>query len=540
MLLFLLSTMLKTRSLFESYAGCSPSLRVLRRRVANNPFYFTKRNTRAFSFQKQQQQQQQQQSLATSARRHGKIRWNSNSTAPPGAPAAAAANEKIPEPSFRDLKQIVFNQSIPFIGFGFLDNAILIIAGDAIDNSLGVYLGISTLCAAAIGNIISDLAGLGLGTVIEDFCANVLKLPVPNITAAQRTLRSVRMSSNLGMAIGMTIGCVIGMFPLFFIDSHKAEHLKQKSHLEALFQDVVTEAKTLIGAESTCLYLRVHVEDDDNNITANKGGELIQSAEDDKKSSNNNWLGINWGKSGNFLFSSSSQQRYQPTVDGDHLYAMYLDGNNNSVASASSIAAPKEDYSSKNGATDKKEGAAPGVSRFLPIGKGIVSRAVLTGEAWNIPDVRKEPDVLLDDLYEEDGSVPEHLKNMVVVPVLDGQGRTIAVIRALNKIPDANRQSGGKPAETGTIAAARGMLVRAATRRIVTPPPEGFTDADVQILKSLASHVSVSLQRLFRDEEHEEMRLRDTIRILKEHGLEGIADESAGKTFERRPSLFPR
>ena len=39
-------------------------------------------------------------------------------------------------------------------------------------SSLGVTLGISTLCAAAIGNIISDLAGIGLGTAIEDFCAN--------------------------------------------------------------------------------------------------------------------------------------------------------------------------------------------------------------------------------------------------------------------------------------------------------------------------------------------------------------------------------
>lgn len=39
-----------------------------------------------------------------------------------------------------------------------MDNAILIIAGEAIDENLGVILGISTMCAAAVGNIISDVA----------------------------------------------------------------------------------------------------------------------------------------------------------------------------------------------------------------------------------------------------------------------------------------------------------------------------------------------------------------------------------------------
>lgn len=47
----------------------------------------------------------------------------------------------------------------------------MILAGDMIDTSLGVTLGISTMCAAAIGNIVSDVAGVVLGTVVEDFCA---------------------------------------------------------------------------------------------------------------------------------------------------------------------------------------------------------------------------------------------------------------------------------------------------------------------------------------------------------------------------------
>lgn len=147
-------------------------------------------------------------------------------------------------------------------------------------------------------------------------------------------------------------------------------------------------------------------------------------------------------------------------------------------------------------------------SRFIPISKGIISRAALTGEAWVISDLRKEPD-FLPAIKEQYGEIPDHLKHMLVVPVLDGQGRAIAVIRALNK-----KASSGK---------------------------NGFTDADVQILKNLASHISVSLQSVFRDEDKEEMRLRDTIRLLKQHGLEGIEDKSLRRpgSLRTRPSLFP-
>lgn len=392
--------------------------------------------------------------------------------------AAAASAKPALEPSVQDLKLVALGQAIPFVGFGFMDNSILIVAGDAIDTSLGIWLGISTLCAAAIGNIISDLAGIGLGTVIEDFCAKVLKLPVPNLTTAQRQLRSVRTASNLGMAIGMTIGCVLGMFPLFFIDSTKVEQMKKRAHLESLFKDVVTEAKTLIGAESTCLYLRVHLQDN-------------------KKSSAE---GVNPGQSGKYLLAATPHEAstMRPAVDGDHLYAMHY------------VVPDRE----------REETHSP---RFVKLGKGLVSRAILTGEAWNIQNVHQEPD-FLPDYYEADGSIPSHLKSMVVVPVLDSQGQAIGVLRALNKLSsEASSASGGGGS--------------------------GFRESDVQILKSLASHISVSLQGVFRDEHDEEMRLRDTIRILKEHGLEGIVDDSRSPyggdspstvgQRGRRPSLFP-
>lgn len=89
------------------------------------------------------------------------------------------------------------------------------------------------MCAAAIGNIISDICGVAFGTVIEDTVANFSKSiekisrgklkvpPLPKLTHEQRNLRSVRLSNQLGCAIGLTIGCIIGMFPLLFFDDEK-------------------------------------------------------------------------------------------------------------------------------------------------------------------------------------------------------------------------------------------------------------------------------------------------------------------------------
>lgn len=144
----------------------------------------------------------------------------------------------VSEPTKRQLYIVALHQSIPFVGFGIMDNAILLLAGEAIDIYLGVALGISTMCAAAIGNILSDLSGVLLGTVIEDALLSWSKKierltkgrvrlpPLPKLTYEQRQLRSVRWSSQMGCAVGLTIGCVIGMFPLLFFP--EPERSKEK------------------------------------------------------------------------------------------------------------------------------------------------------------------------------------------------------------------------------------------------------------------------------------------------------------------------
>ena len=58
------------------------------------------------------------------------------------------------------------------------------------------------------------------------------------------------------------------------------------------------------------------------------------------------------------------------------------------------------------------------MSRFIPLGKGIVSRAIMTASAWNILDISAEPD-FSPDIRGEDVERPlSELRHMVVVPVL--------------------------------------------------------------------------------------------------------------------------
>ncbi|PIO55512.1 hypothetical protein TELCIR_23100, partial [Teladorsagia circumcincta] len=69
--------------------------------------------------------------------------------------------------------------ALPFIGFGFLDNMIMIVAGNYIDQELGALLCLSTMAAAGFGNLISDVAGVGLAHYVESvFLRMGIKHPV--------------------------------------------------------------------------------------------------------------------------------------------------------------------------------------------------------------------------------------------------------------------------------------------------------------------------------------------------------------------------
>nr|XP_006123648.2 transmembrane protein 65 isoform X1 [Pelodiscus sinensis] len=133
------------------------------------------------------------------------------------SPESTSTFEKLEAapPSPGQLKHVFFHNAIPFVGFGFLDNAIMIAAGTQIELSIGVVLGITTMAAAALGNLVSDLAGLGLAGYVEAL-ASRMGLSIPDLTPKQADMWQTRLSAHVGKAIGVTIGCLLGMFPLFF------------------------------------------------------------------------------------------------------------------------------------------------------------------------------------------------------------------------------------------------------------------------------------------------------------------------------------
>uniref|UniRef100_A0A672KXS8 Transmembrane protein 65 n=1 Tax=Sinocyclocheilus grahami TaxID=75366 RepID=A0A672KXS8_SINGR len=134
-------------------------------------------------------------------------------------------------PTAAQLRYILLHNAIPFIGFGFLDNAIMIAAGTQIELSIGLTLGISTMAAAALGNLVSDLAGLGLAGYVEALAAR-LGMQIPDLAPKQVDMWQTRVTSHMGKAIGIAIGCILGMFPLLFLsdDEEEKEEKKTKNH----------------------------------------------------------------------------------------------------------------------------------------------------------------------------------------------------------------------------------------------------------------------------------------------------------------------
>lgn len=143
---------------------------------------------------------------------------------------------------------------VPFVGFGFMDNLVMIQAGDLIDATIGVKFGLSTLTAAAIGQIFSDVSGVCFGGTMESFALK-LGLETPLLTSSQRSLTICRMTRNAGAAFGVTIGCLLGMSSLLFMDLEYAERQKKRKSLDSILQTVMIEGHTLMNAERSSLFL---------------------------------------------------------------------------------------------------------------------------------------------------------------------------------------------------------------------------------------------------------------------------------------------
>jgi len=150
---------------------------------------------------------------------------------------AVATDTPFTPPTRQQLLKLGIVSSLPFVGFGFMDNVIMIIAGDAIDASIGVKLGVSTMCAAGLGNTLSDCVGLFAGDWIESLCKRA-GIKEPKLTDEQAECWSARCAKTGSSVVGLAFGCLLGMFPLAFQYDRKPLYFKedQMEIYEALFQ----------------------------------------------------------------------------------------------------------------------------------------------------------------------------------------------------------------------------------------------------------------------------------------------------------------
>jgi len=118
------------------------------------------------------------------------------------------------------------------VGFGFMDQTVMVHAGNMIDLTFGVTLGLSTLSAAACGQICSDVAGVTFGGAIESLAARC-GLPEPKLSGRQQSLRVVKRVGFAGRVVGVVVGCVLGLTNLLFIDASRTQQLKLEARNEA-------------------------------------------------------------------------------------------------------------------------------------------------------------------------------------------------------------------------------------------------------------------------------------------------------------------
>jgi hypothetical protein len=138
---------------------------------------------------------------------------------------AARAAAPAPPPTREQLWRHATTAAVPMVGFGFMDNTVMLQMGNTLDCTLGVYLGLSTLSAAAMGQACSDVAGILFGDTVER-AATKLGLPSAGLTLDQRRLAVSKRVALAGSCLGVMCGCCLGMVNLLFIDTGRAHKLK--------------------------------------------------------------------------------------------------------------------------------------------------------------------------------------------------------------------------------------------------------------------------------------------------------------------------
>jgi len=240
--------------------------------------------------------------------------------------------------------------------------------------------------------------------------------------------------------------------------------------MDHIFRDAVTEAKSLVQAETITLFLLRDTRSPDN--------------EDD-----------GW----HHLYTAI------PGFDGGkYMWAKYADGKITSLTDDSG-AAQSERFKCRE--------------IRVPFGRGIMNRVIRTGEAINLENPLKDP------AFDRELSVRgDETRHLMIVPVKNARGDIIGLLQAVNKQPPRQRKR--RKSHVVHVALDDDDFdddYKDDDEDDDDPAPlppqkntyRGFTEGDVQILQALASHLSVYLRNA--SDEDEKLCLKDTIRLLKRH-----------------------
>ena len=168
-------------------------------------------------------------------------------------PEPTNATSEVQKPTPLQMRRLFITSAVPFVAFGIVDQSVLLYAGDAIDNTLGVALGLPTLAAAAMGQVLSDTCGVAFGGTIEA-AALKLGLPLPGLTDAQQRMGSVKRISTLGGVCGVILGCFIGMSNLLIIDLKAAERAKKEKELAKIMKTVMEDGRSALDCDRATLW----------------------------------------------------------------------------------------------------------------------------------------------------------------------------------------------------------------------------------------------------------------------------------------------
>jgi len=164
-----------------------------------------------------------------------------------------ASKTQIPSPAKEQLRAHYISNALPMIGFGLVDQTVMIQAGNAIDCTLGVTFGLSTLSAAAVGGLVSNVSGILCGGTLESL-AKAAGLPSSNLTAGQRSIPFVKRNRIFSQALGILLGCTIGLLNLLFIDVERSSTLKLQQLTEE--HEFAFEVEAINSLDSTTFIVR--------------------------------------------------------------------------------------------------------------------------------------------------------------------------------------------------------------------------------------------------------------------------------------------